>query len=171
MSGAFHREDLFFSRYFHVEEDGDSFIFSLQRPLQKNAVLRLRAGEVIREAKNGLSKIGFVYNMSFDYEFFIRPTTDLETACGVILKLDKRLDAIATRTLVPRLVEELLGISTRERLRWSKDGRLPRSGSVTFRKRHPITIATHPTDKMLELAANPSIIAEWRKRDELASAG
>jgi hypothetical protein len=79
--------------------------------------------------------------------------------------IDRQLDDFSRGHLTPRAVEQVLGISTRERLKWTKDGRLPRSGSASFRRGHDIHISLHPADKIAALAANPSIISAWRAAD------
>jgi hypothetical protein len=64
------------------------------------------------------------------------------------------------------MVEEILGIGGAERRRWTKDGRLPKSGMGPFKQgRQSIAFYYHPPQKIAELAANPNVIAEWRKRD------
>ncbi|UEM15412.1 hypothetical protein J4G43_015050 [Bradyrhizobium barranii subsp. barranii] len=51
-----------------------------------------------------------------------------------LLAVDAALDAFRQERLRPRVVEEILGITSRERRRWTKDGRLPQSGSGSFRR-------------------------------------
>jgi len=84
----------------------------------------------------------------------------------IIAEIDIVLDGFARGRVTPRMVEQVLGITTRERLRWSKDGRLPKSGAGSF-KRGPrlIYFPLHPAHKIAALAADPSIIAGWRKTD------
>ncbi len=73
----------------------------------------------------------------------------------------------ASRPLTPRLVLGALPISAQERLRWTKDGRLPQSGAVMMRRAHPISVATYAVETISELVENPSIIALWREQDAL----
>ena len=84
----------------------------------------------------------------------------------VIAKIDRLLDRFAKERLTPRMVEEILGISAAERLRWSKDERLPKSGTGSFRQgKQSIHFNLHPPDKIAELAADRSVIAKWREQD------
>jgi len=85
---------------------------------------------------------------------------------NVLIELDQNLNSIANRPLTHRMVEQLLGITARERLRWTKDGRLPRSGHASFQKGRTILIATHPVDKISDLLARPEIVAAWREDDK-----
>jgi hypothetical protein len=64
------------------------------------------------------------------------------------------------------MVEEALGITSVERKRWTKDGRLTKSGTDSFRKGRVIfQIYLHPPKEIALLMANPSIIAGWRQAD------
>lgn len=96
--------------------------------------------------------------------------TDIEKIKAAISDLDRMLDAIARERLPPKIVEEILGITARERVRWSKDGRLPKSGTGSFRKgQHLLRFYLHPVEEIAKLAANPTIIAEWREVDRKAA--
>jgi hypothetical protein len=91
---------------------------------------------------------------------------DLADTRKVIEELDAVLDAFARGGLTPRMVEHVLGISSRERIRWTKDGRLPKSGSASFRRGpNVIHFPLHPAHKIARLATDPSIVAAWRDAD------
>jgi hypothetical protein len=84
--------------------------------------------------------------------------------------IDKALDAFRQERLYPKVVEEILGITSRERRRWTKDGRLPKSGTGSFRRgRQSIHFALHPPQEIARLSKNPEIIAAWRKADAESS--
>jgi hypothetical protein len=72
-------------------------------------------------------------------------------------EIDRRLTAFAEQRLSAKAVEDILRITSKERIRWTKDGRLPKSdASYQF-----------PVDKIADLLANPQIISEWRGVDEV----
>jgi len=80
------------------------------------------------------------------------------------------LDTVAKERLSPQMVEEILGITSAERNGWNKDGRLPKSGTGSFKKgRQQIYFYLHPVTEIAKLAANPKIIAEWREADAKAA--
>jgi hypothetical protein len=80
--------------------------------------------------------------------------------------LDSMLDALTKDRLSPQIVEEILGITSLERKRWNKDGRLPKSGMGSFKKgQQQIYFYLHPFSEIAKLAANPKIIARWREAD------
>ncbi|WP_150127009.1 hypothetical protein [Sphingomonas panacis] len=87
---------------------------------------------------------------------------------SIILRCTDALVGPARRPLTPRLLMAALSITNKERLRWTKDGRLPRSGSVTIRAAHPVSVSTYGVDTVAELVADPSIIAAWRRADASA---
>jgi hypothetical protein len=64
-------------------------------------------------------------------------------------------------------------IANKERLRWTKDCRLPRSGSVTIRAVHPVSVSvgTYGVDAVAKLVAGPLIIASWRRADARQATG
>lgn len=63
-------------------------------------------------------------------------------------------------------MEEILAITGRERIRWTKDGRLQGSGTGDFnRGAQRIQVAFYAFEQIKALASNPALIAEWRDRD------
>ena len=80
--------------------------------------------------------------------------------------LQGRLDRYAKQSLYPNEVEDILGISSHERLRWTKEGRLTHSGSGTFRVgKNPIGIFRYSVSVVAELIENPDKISQWRAED------
>jgi hypothetical protein len=68
--------------------------------------------------------------------------------------------------ITPKLVEKILKITSKERTRWTKDGRLPASGVGTFgRGNHKVRHFFHPLLDITYLVANPHIIENWRRED------
>ncbi|WP_157812456.1 hypothetical protein [Novosphingobium kunmingense] len=79
----------------------------------------------------------------------------------------ERFFRIAHKPVSQRQVEDVLSITSRERIRWGKDGRLPRSGTARIRKgRTEISLWTYPCDAIERLAADPAEISRWRETDE-----
>lgn len=53
---------------------------------------------------------------------------------------------------------------------WKRDDFLPKSGTGQFKKgRQVFQFYLHPAEEIAKLAANPKIIAEWRKADGQAT--
>jgi hypothetical protein len=74
----------------------------------------------------------------------------------ILAEVDTVLDGFAHNLLMPRMVEEVLGITARERPKWTKDGRLPKSGLGSFKRGlRTIHFPLHPAHKIAALAADP----------------
>lgn len=81
-----------------------------------------------------------------------------------------RLRTVARKPLSQRRVEDILKITSRERIRWGKDGRLPQSGTASIRKGTSlITLWTYPCDAIERLAQSPDTIRKWREADQARS--
>jgi hypothetical protein len=79
----------------------------------------------------------------------------------LLSEIDAALDAFRKQRLHPLVVEEILGITPSERRRWTKDGRLPQSGSGSFgRGRQSIHFALRPAAKIAALARQPEMIED-----------
>ncbi len=82
-------------------------------------------------------------------------------------RLGALLTAFQTEPLYPRVVEEVLGISARERLRWTKDRRLAATEGSEFRRgRRVFRVPRYPVAEIAALAANPALLAGWRAEDQ-----
>lgn len=162
------RDDEFLhSRFLDITRHEEPIVVSLRRSFAEHFGLRLRSSEVSRSVRSRLARVGSQVQS-------VENGDVLTLSCGVgqiaaltatIKDIDRILDAIAKRPLTPHLVQQALGITARERLRWTKDGRLPQSGANTFRKGRKITVSTHAIDQIQKLAGDRSIIAEWRNAD------
>jgi hypothetical protein len=94
----------------------------------------------------------------------------LHKLTAIIPEIDLMLDGFSKERLTPRMVQETLGIGSVERRRWTKDGRLPKSGMVSFRRgQQSFYLYLHSPDKIARLAANPAIIPQWRDEDAARS--
>lgn len=90
--------------------------------------------------------------------------TDYKKFFEVIAVLDQEIDECVKSRLTPQQVEQSLGISDRERLKWTKDGRLPTDGTDSFRKNGvTITFFLHPFIGIS--AISPNAVAKWRQDD------
>lgn len=76
------------------------------------------------------------------------------------------LERVARLPIGLRHVERLLGITSAERSRWTKAGRLPVSGSATISKGpNTISIPTYSPTKLEKLLLVPDTISAWRAAD------
>lgn len=87
----------------------------------------------------------------------------------IVATIDHKLDDLGQEPLTAKMAEEILGITSRERVRWSKDGRLPNAGKASFRRgQNRINLFTYSPTAIAELVADPEIIENWRTMDQTA---
>ena len=84
----------------------------------------------------------------------------------ILIQLSRQLDRLSREALPSKVVQELLEITPAECSRWTKDGRLPKSGTSQFKRgRRKVQLYTYDADKVLELRSHPELIARWRRSD------
>jgi hypothetical protein len=127
--------------------------------------LRLRRNQArlaLRKHLSGQERVRWIKNaivFSFD---------NAEGKRGIARLLEESadiLDAIATRALTPKEICKALEISNQERLRWTKDGRLKTSGTLTFAAGRRVTVPTYSAHWVADLLKNNRMIDGWRKQD------
>ena len=86
--------------------------------------------------------------------------------------VSKGLESIECLPVIPREIEDILGISTTERHRWLKDGRLPSAGTRTVKLRGRAKKVTfHVFDpRVVEDILNSGLIDAWREDDAVKAA-
>ena len=89
---------------------------------------------------------------------------DFAAASAVVTR---SLALIGARPVIPREIEDILAISSTERHRWLKDGRLPSAGTRSVRLRgRARNITFHVFDPLVvEDILDRDIVAEWREAD------
>jgi len=79
---------------------------------------------------------------------------------------DEKLDLFSREKLTAKDVEKLLGITALERQRWTKDGRLPHSGTVSFKRgKTVVQLATYLRETIFAFWNQPELIKRWREID------
>ncbi len=89
---------------------------------------------------------------------------EFSKACATVTKA---LETIDTRLVIPREIQDILGISSTERHRWLKDGRLPSAGtrSVKLRGRAKKVVFHVFDPRLVEALLDSARIDEWREED------
>ena len=78
--------------------------------------------------------------------------------------IDRRIASVIEAPLTPRMVNAILGISSQERIRWTKDGRLPTCGNVSPRRgSQGYGLALFPVEAIAKLVGSPDTIEAWRR--------
>lgn len=83
--------------------------------------------------------------------------------------LRRRIDEIATRAIARKHVERVLRITQGECTRWTKDGRLPKSGNLIINrgKHQRVQVSMYSPEAVADLASRPEVINFWRRQDAL----
>lgn len=159
-----------FGQTLEVRYEEHGLTLSIERCMVSNAVLRSRSDEIRELLRRVLSRLGSVTISVTDVRVVALPGSAARQidAARVIRDLIHHAEAIAARPVTPRVVMELLGISSAERLRWTKDGRLKKSGSHRSRHAQGARFPTYAAAQIAHLAQRPEIIAEWRRSDRRA---
>ncbi|MGV4796278.1 hypothetical protein [Rhizobium sp. F40D2] len=86
--------------------------------------------------------------------------------------VSESLQGIADLPIIPREIEDILGINSSERKRWLEDGRLPSAGTRTVRLQgRARRITFHVFDpRVVEDLLNRGAVDEWREEDASAKA-
>lgn len=86
---------------------------------------------------------------------------------GLVAAVSKVLDGIEARQVLPREIEDILGIKPTERHRWLKDGRLKSAGTKTVKLRGRGKITFHVFDpELVEDLLNRDAVIDWREEDK-----
>ncbi|PPQ42342.1 hypothetical protein [Rhodopseudomonas palustris] len=121
-------------------------------------VLRLLRRLKLEAAQDGNGASATIRQPSFDMS-------------GLLTAIDAEIAAFQAERIYPKEVDEILAISSRERRRWTKDGRLPTSGHTSFRSgKNSVFLVLYPPAPITALAHRPEQIEAWRRADAAASA-
>lgn len=87
---------------------------------------------------------------------------------ALVAVVDKALDKVEQRPVIPREIEDILGIKTSERHRWLKDGRLKSSGTRTVKLRGRAKKITFQVfePELVEDLLNRDAVVDWREEDK-----
>jgi hypothetical protein len=153
--------------FLEVSGDKRTLRLSLKRAFAEHLGLRLRATEALRHLLHALTRMGIEHSVDVSGDLVTIDTDARSSVSCLLPEIDLALKRTAERPLTPRLVQAALGITSQERLRWTKDGRLRRYGSQSFRKGQRITLSTYAVEEVARLVAEPAVIAGWRVEDVL----
>lgn len=146
-----------------VGKCGDTICIGVADCLGSHLGLKLRSDEALRCLRRHLRAHRPVWNLG---------DRGLAVMLGGMREVEATLRAateelarIAGRPLTPKLVCVALGITAQERLRWTRDGRLPSSGRIGVKRGQVLHLPTYSVNAIARLAATPEVVAAWRERD------
>ena len=81
--------------------------------------------------------------------------------------LRQKIDNLASRPIDRKNVERVLKITSAECTRWTKDGRIPKSGNLIInRGTQRVQVSTYSPAAVTDLIARPEVITLWRHQDK-----
>jgi hypothetical protein len=90
-------------------------------------------------------------------------------ASAAVERIRRRVLRALDAPLDPKSVDRILGITTKERLLWSEDGRLPTCGrSLIGHGNHQTMVLQFPIDEITAIASTPGLMESWRAQDMAA---
>lgn len=145
-----------------VMNEADGWRVTAGRAFAAHLGLRLRWSEVRR----GALKLGARAPDVQGFDDLVM-LLDRRPGSATPMTLASMMTRIAARPLPGRMVIQVLGISNRERIRWTKDGRLPAGGFANIRRGHLMSIPTYDPERIQALKQID--IRAWREADETAT--
>lgn len=98
------------------------------------------------------------------FEYVLDMTCPTQNKMRDIEKLITTAEEICTRPFTPATVQDALGISSRERIRWTRDGKLRPIGTKMIRDRGCFSLTLYSAEDVARLLMSPGIMALWRAR-------
>lgn len=142
----------------------EGFRLSIERCAKDGVGLAVRWPQVRRYLKSALRPHALL-QWEDQYSAVVRPIELLLPANCLTEVIAQLLLKLAEWPLTPRLLLTALPITTKERLRWTKDGRLKQTGNVTINRGQLISVPTYSVSLVERLLNDPAIIGKWRAQD------
>jgi hypothetical protein len=150
-------------RYFDVQVQSDRVAISFTRSLGRYIGLRERRSEVRHLVHSCLKEFGIV--VLVDGAEISGVIDSFGYFSEALQRLDNRLDVLAERPMSSAQVQKVLRITSAERSRWTKDGRLRQYGSSLIRRGQLVALKTYAPEDIAYLAERPELIGQWREQD------
>lgn len=72
------------------------------------------------------------------------------------------MEDICVRPLTPARLQAALRISSRERIQWTREGKLPPIATKIIKDRGQFSLALYGADDVARLLMSPEILVSWR---------
>ena len=151
--------------YFKDTDDGRLMVFKPTVELTCNSATRLCG--ILKRVKRVVRKQRLKSAIEAAELRVAVPDGPHEYLRDVIADITELIESIERLSLTPKEVEEALSITSRERIKWTKAGRLPRAEQRSFMKGQEIFYQCYSPSGITELAMRPETISEWRRSDNV----
>src|ERR1700730_16362599 len=133
------------SRYPQVTPRSDGVAVQFTPRPSQTAGSTQRAQQAVRIVKSALKRTKHCVVEQSDAGISARIYDERSSIIHDILKFaDQKLDHLESEFLTTGMVEEILNITSRERVRCTKDGRLPNAGKASFKRGQRVHLFRYP---------------------------
>ena len=174
VAGAEARADLPKSRYFDITLQAESVLLCYRHVVADPFGRRIGPSEVRHRMALRLKHVGGVQSKAADAAIEIPFSPERVAAVARAIEIvDGDIDALKRKPLTPKTVKSVLGITGVERVRWSRDGRLPAMEDPSFFGNgcRSVPFHTYRPETISALMADPRILATWREIDARQAMG
>ena len=144
--------------------DEGSLILSLTECLTVPLGLALRQREARRRLRSTVKRSARIQWVDENEARFL-PRIDDFLLPPLLEIMSRELFRIARRPLTAKELLVALPITNKERLRWTKDGRLMQQGAASMKRGQALSVTTYAIGPVEALLANPEEVERWRARD------
>jgi hypothetical protein len=144
--------------------DEASLVLSLTECLTVPLGLALRQREARRCLRSTVKRSARIQWLDENEAQFV-PKVDGFHLHPLLEVMSHKLFRIARRPLSAKELLVVLPITNKERLRWTKDGRLMQQGTASMKRGQAISVTTYAIGPVEALLADPQEVERWRARD------
>lgn len=157
---------LWLDKMVKISTIGTELRVDLDQSHAANPIVQYRFKEIFQVMATSLRHIGVVERtINHSMRVAVSQEASATKVNETLTIMLRKIASIVHRPCTPRMVVKLLGIQSRERIRWTKDGRLKTVGKIGARHGNGFACPTYAADDIANLAAHPEIIAQWRHTD------
>ncbi len=139
----------------------DHILLALGECLDRHLGLSVRRGQAVRAINTTLRPLGAVEWPTRNHAA-LRWKPSSAQSRALLDGLATKLATLAKKPLTPKELMSAIPMTNAERIRWTKDGRLPRSGSAMIKRGQQIPVSSYSVNGIEKLLLTPDIVAEWR---------
>ncbi|WP_028748306.1 hypothetical protein [Rhizobium mesoamericanum] len=155
------------------KSDDPELIREWSLPVEATLGSAVRVKGILQEVRSRLPPwVRKSLDMQSGELILVMPETSKTAFRAISSVVSEALRDISDLPVIPREIEEILGIKASERKRWLEDGRLPSAGTRTIRlKGRARRITFHVFDpRVVEDLLDRGAVDEWREEDAAAKA-
>lgn len=155
------------SRFWQVERAGDALRLRVDNEVMPYLRMTLRRSELRRKLAGWQRRSWRQHEMACRFVgkelAFTFEVSEPDLKMDALAALDALVEDVVFRPLTPKAVLRILRITNRERLQWTRDGRLPTCGKTVINRQQKISVPLYDVRVVSDLKTNPEKIEAWRR--------